>query len=141
MKILVLNGPNINLLGIREPQIYGGGTYKDLIQMVTDYAITRGVAVEFYQSNHEGALVDAIQRAYFDNVDAIVFNPAAYTHTSIAILDAIKATSIPVVEVHISSILAREEFRHQSLIAPVVRGSIMGFGMESYRLAVEYIIG
>lgn len=140
MKILVLNGPNINLLGIREPQIYGGGTYKDLIQMVTDYAITRGVAVEFYQSNHEGALVDAIQRAYFDNVDAIVFNPAAYTHTSIAILDAIKATSIPVVEVHISNVAEREDFRQVSYIRQVAVATICGKGFAGYTEAIDILI-
>ena len=91
MKILVLNGPNINFLGIREPEIYGGNTYADLVQLVTDHALNRGVKVEFYQSNHEGDLVDAIQKAYYDKVDGIVFNPAAYTHTIIEILDALKA--------------------------------------------------
>ncbi|MBQ2809716.1 MAG: type II 3-dehydroquinate dehydratase [Clostridia bacterium] len=140
MKILVLNGPNINMLGVREPEIYGGSSYKDLIQMVTDHAVTRGVLVEFYQSNHEGDLVDAIQRAYFDNVDGIVFNPAAYTHTSIAILDAVKATSIPVIEVHISNVAEREEFRQISYIRQVAKATICGKGFRGYTEAIDILI-
>ena len=116
MKFLILNGPNINFLGIREPGIYGKSTYNDLIRTITDYAVTRGVDVTFYQSNCEGALVDAIQKAYYDKVDGIVFNPAAYTHTSVAILDAVKAVSIPTVEVHLSDVNSRDEFRKVSYI-------------------------
>lgn len=140
MKILVLNGPNINFLGIREPEIYGGNTYKDLIQMVTDHAVTRGVKVEFYQSNHEGDLVDAIQRAYFDKVDGIVFNPAAYTHTSVAILDAVKAVSIPVVEVHISNVSSREDFRQISYISKVAKKTIAGKGFAGYTEAIDFLL-
>lgn len=140
MKILVLNGPNINFLGTREPEIYGGNTYNDLIQMVTDHAVTRGVKVEFYQSNHEGDLVDAIQRAYFDKVDGIVFNPAAYTHTSVAILDAVKAVSIPTVEVHISDVSAREDFRQISYIRQVAKKTISGKGFAGYTEAIDFLI-
>ncbi|MBO5374184.1 MAG: type II 3-dehydroquinate dehydratase [Clostridia bacterium] len=140
MKILVLNGPNINFLGIREPEIYGGNTYKDLIQFVTDYAVTRGVGVEFYQSNHEGDLVDAIQKAYFDKIDGIVFNPAAYTHTSVAILDALKATSIPTVEVHISDVASREDFRQVSYIRQVAKKTIAGKGFAGYTEAIDFLI-
>ena len=135
MKILVLNGPNINMLGIREPEHYGSQTYEDLKNLILENA--GNDEIEFYQTNHEGCLVDAIQKAYFDGVNGIIFNPAAYTHTSVAICDAIAAISTPVVEVHISSILAREEFRHISMLAPVCRGSIMGFGLDSYRLGIE----
>lgn len=140
MKILVLNGPNINFLGTREPEIYGGNTYNDLVQMVTDHAVTRGVKVEFYQSNHEGDLVDAIQRAYFDKVDGIVFNPAAYTHTSVAILDAVKAVSIPTVEVHISDVSAREDFRQISYIRQVAKKTISGKGFAGYTEAIDFLI-
>lgn len=140
MKILVLNGPNINLLGVREPEIYGGNTYKDLVQFVTDHALTRGVKVEFYQSNHEGDLVDAIQKAYYDDVDGIVFNPAAYTHTSIAILDALKAVSIPTVEVHISDVSAREDFRQVSYIRQVAKKTICGKGFAGYTEAIDFLI-
>ena len=111
MKILVLNGPNINILGIREPEIYGRQSYKDLLKMISGHAEEKGVTVEFYQSNHEGDLVDAIQRAYFDGIDGIVFNPAAYTHTSVAIADAVKGVGIPTAEVHISEVSEREAFR------------------------------
>lgn len=140
MKILVLNGPNINFLGIREPHIYGGNTYNDLVQIVTDHAVTRGVKVEFYQSNHEGALVDAIQKAYFDKVDGIVFNPAAYTHTSIAILDAVKATSIPTVEVHISDVSSREDFRQISYIRQAAIATVSGKGFGGYLEAIDLLI-
>ncbi len=140
MKILVLNGPNINFLGIREPEIYGGNTYNDLIQMVTDHAVTRGVKVEFYQSNHEGDLVDAIQKAYFDKIDGIVFNPAAYTHTSVAILDALKAVSIPTVEVHISDVASREDFRQISYVRQIAKKTICGKGFAGYTEAIDFII-
>lgn len=140
MKILVLNGPNINFLGIREPEIYGGSTYKDLVQFVTDHAVTRGVQVEFYQSNHEGDLVDAIQKAYYNKVDGIVFNPAAYTHTSVAILDAVKATSIPTVEVHISDVSGREDFRQISYIRQVAKTTISGKGFAGYTEGIDFLI-
>lgn len=140
MKILVINGPNLNLLGIREPEIYGGNTYSDLVQMVTDYAVTRGVGVQFYQSNHEGDLVDAIQRAYFDNLDGIVINPGAYTHTSVAILDAVKAVNIPTVEVHISDVSSREDFRQISYIRQVAKATISGKGFAGYNEAIDILI-
>lgn len=116
MKILVLNGPNINMLGIREPEIYGSDSYKDLLELIAAHAQDKGVAVEFYQSNHEGSLVDEIQKAYFSGVDGIVFNPAAYTHTSVAIADAVKGVGIPTVEVHISEVSEREDFRQVSYV-------------------------
>ncbi len=140
MKFLVLNGPNINFLGIREPEIYGGNTYDNLVQMVTDHALNRGVKVEFYQSNHEGDLVDAIQKAYFDKIDGIVFNPAAYTHTSVAILDALKAVSIPTVEVHISKVESREDFRQISYIRQVAKETITGKGFAGYTEAIDFLI-
>ena len=138
MKILIINGANLNLLGSRQPEIYGRESFEGYLEALR--ARYSDHTIDYYQSNIEGEIVDALQRA--DGVyDAVVLNAGGYTHTSVVIRDAIAAIAIPVVEVHISSILAREEFRHVSLIAPVVRGSIMGFGMESYRLAVEYIIG
>ena len=138
MKILIINGANLNLLGRREPEIYGRESFEDYLEALR--ARYSEHTIDYYQSNIEGEIVDALQRA--EGVyDAVVLNAGGYTHTSVVIRDAIAAIATPVVEVHISSILAREEFRHTSLIAPVVRGSIMGFGMESYRLAVEHIIG
>jgi 3-dehydroquinate dehydratase-2 len=138
MKILIINGANLNLLGRRQPEIYGRESFEDYLEALR--ARYSEHTIDYFQSNIEGEIVDALQRA--EGVyDAVVLNAGGYTHTSVVIRDAIAAIATPVVEVHISSILAREEFRHQSLIAPVVRGSIMGFGMESYRLAVEYIIG
>ena len=116
MNILVLNGPNLNMLGIREPGIYGRGTYEDLQSLIRAHAQKRGVNISFYQSNHEGELVDAIQQAYYDGTDGIIFNPAAYTHTSVALLDALKAVGIPTVEVHISDVSAREDFRQRSFV-------------------------
>ncbi|MBQ9745153.1 MAG: type II 3-dehydroquinate dehydratase [Clostridia bacterium] len=140
MKFLVLNGPNINFLGIREPDIYGKSTYNDLVQMITDYALTRGVEVTFYQSNCEGALVDAIQRAYYDKIDGIIFNPAAYTHTSVAILDAVKAVSIPTVEVHLSDVNSRDEFRRVSYIRQAAIDMVCGMGFDSYTRAMDILI-
>ena len=140
MKFLVLNGPNINFLGIREPGIYGKSTYKDLMQTVTDYALTKGVEVTFCQSNCEGALVDAIQKAYYDKIDGIIFNPAAYTHTSIAILDAVKAVSIPTVEVHLTDVDAREDFRKISYIREAAIKTISGHGFDSYTMAIDCLI-
>ena len=138
MKILIINGANLNLLGRRQPEIYGRESFEDYLEALR--ARYSEHTIDYFQSNIEGEIVDALQRA--EGVyDAVVLNAGGYTHTSVVIRDAIAAIATPVVEVHISSILAREEFRHISLIAPVVRGSIMGFGMESYRLAVEYIIG
>ena len=135
---MIINGANLNLLGSRQPEIYGRESFEDYLEALR--ARYSEHTIDYYQSNIEGEIVDSLQRA--DGLyDAVVLNAGGYTHTSVVIRDAIAAIATPVVEVHISSILAREEFRHQSLIAPVVRGSIMGFGMESYRLAVEHIIG
>ena len=117
MKILVINGPNMNMLGIRQPEIYGHATYEDLKSMIAGEAERLGAEVSFFQSNHEGALVDAIQQAYFDRVDGMIINPAAYTHTSVALLDAVKAVGIPTVEVHVSDPDSREDFRHVSTSA------------------------
>ena len=139
MKFLVMNGPNINMLGVREPDIYGKQDYKALCQLVRDTAAELGDEVELFQSNHEGALVDRIQEA-FGKTDAIVINPAAYTHTSVAIRDAISAVGIKAVEVHISNIHAREEFRKNSLIAPVCIGQITGFKANSYKLALRALV-
>ena len=139
MKILVLNGPNINILGIREPEIYGRETYSGLCERVKAHAERRGVEVTFYQSNHEGDLVDAIQRAYFEKMDGIVFNPAAYTHTSVAIADAVKGVGIPTVEVHISAVETREAFRQVSYIGAAAEKRISGQGIEGYNMAVDYL--
>ncbi len=139
MKILVINGPNLNMLGIREPDIYGRKTYDDLLSYIKEEAEKLGVAVEFYQSNHEGDIVDKIQSAY-GNTDGIVINPAAYTHTSIAIPDALKAVGIPTVEVHISDISSREAFRRISYVSPVALKTIAGKGFEGYILAMNELI-
>ena len=140
MKILVINGPNLNLLGLREPDIYGRRTYHDLIEMIRAEAEKLGVAVEFAQSNHEGALVDAIQAAY-GVFDGIVINPGAYTHTSIALLDAVKAVGIPTVEVHISDPDTREEFRKVSYIRAACVASIKGHGLDGYLEALRLLSG
>ena len=139
MKILVINGPNLNMLGIRQPEIYGRTTYEDLKSMISAEAEQLGVAVDFFQSNHEGALVDAIQQAYFDRVDGIVINPGAYTHTSVALLDAVKAVSIPTVEVHISDPETREEFRHVSYIRAACVATVKGRGLEGYLEALRLL--
>ena len=139
MKILVINGPNMNMLGIRQPEIYGHATYEDLKCMIAGEAERLGAEVSFFQSNHEGALVDAIQQAYFDRVDGIVINPAAYTHTSVAILDALKAVSLPTVEVHISDVDAREPFRQISYAGIACVKTIKGHGLEGYREAMLYL--
>ena len=139
MKILVLNGPNINMLGIREPDIYGNRSYDYLVEMLTKHAAEKGVEISFFQSNHEGALVDAIQQAYFDKIDGIVFNPAAYTHTSVAIADALKAVGIPTVEVHISDVSSREDFRQISYIRDIAVRTIAGKGLDGYKLALDYL--
>ena len=138
MKILVLNGPNINMLGIREPGIYGKNTFADLLQLLEQTAIDEGIEIEQYQSNHEGCLVDKIQEAY-GRFDGIVINPAAYTHTSIAILDALKAVGIPTVEVHISDVSQREDFRQISYARLACCKTIMGRGLEGYREAILYL--
>lgn len=140
MKILVINGPNLNMLGIREKNIYGAETYEDLKVLVEKTFAEQGVEGEIYQSNHEGALVDRIQQAYFDGTDAIVINPAAYTHTSIAILDALKAVSLPAVEVHISDVKEREDFRQISYAGKACEKTIMGKGFAGYVEAIEYLV-
>lgn len=139
MKILVLNGPNINMLGIREPGIYGKQTFSDLLDLINQTAKETGIAIDQFQSNHEGALVDKIQAAY-GNYDGIVINPAAYTHTSVAILDALKSVSIPAVEVHISDVDSREAFRQISYAGMYCEKTIKGQGMDGYRQAIIYLI-
>lgn len=139
MKLLILNGANINMLGIREPDIYGRETFQSLIDMVKAHCDEIGVEAEFYQSNHEGDLVDAIQRAYFEHIDGIVFNPGAYTHTSLAIADAVKGVGIPTVEVHISAVEKREAFRQISYIRDVAVNTITGLGLYGYIKAVDYL--
>ena len=138
MKILVINGPNLNMLGIREPDIYGRKTYDDLLLYIKEEADRLGVAVEFYQSNHEGDIVDKIQSAY-GNTDGIVINPAAYTHTSIAIPDALKAVGIPTVEVHVSDPDSREDFRHVSYIRAACIATIRGHGLPGYLEALHLL--
>ena len=138
MKILVLNGCNINMLGIREPEIYGHTSYSDLTKLITDHAKEIGIEVSIFQSNHEGDIIDKIQWAY-NEADAIVINPAAFTHTSVGILDALKAVGIPAVEVHISDPDTREEFRHISLIRPACVHTIKGQGIDGYIQAMDYL--
>ena len=139
MKFLVINGPNINMLGIREPQIYGKGTYEDLITCVSQHAKEKGVQVEFYQSNHEGDLVDKIQQAY-GCFDGIVINPAAYTHTSVALLDALKAVGLPTVEVHISDVSKREDYRQISFVREYCLKTIAGHGFSGYNEAIDFLM-
>jgi 3-dehydroquinate dehydratase-2 len=139
MKILVLNGPNINMLGIREPSVYGTNTFSNLLELLDTTAKNLGINLEQYQSNHEGDLVDKIQAAY-GKVDGIVINPAAYTHTSVAILDALKAVSIPAVEVHISNVDAREAFRQISYAGMYCEKTIKGQGIDGYRQAICYLV-
>ena len=139
MNILVISGPNLNMLGVRQPEIYGKATYDDLTNMITAEAERLGVSVRFFQSNHEGEMVDAIQEAYFDKMDGIIINPAAYTHTSVALLDAVKAVSIPTVEVHISDPDTREEFRHVSYIRAACVATIKGHGLEGYLEALRFL--
>ena len=138
MKFLILNGPNLNLLGLREPAIYGRETYEDLRLLVAATAARLGVEADTYQSNHEGALVDAIQAAY-GVYDGIVFNPAAYTHTSVALLDALLAVSIPTVEVHLTDLSKREAFRQISYIRPACVATFTGLGIEGYRKAMQFL--
>lgn len=138
MKILVINGPNINMLGIREPGIYGKQTFADLLALIETTAKEEGLDIEQFQSNHEGAIVDKIQESY-GKIDGIVINPAAYTHTSVAILDALKAVSIPAVEVHISQVSAREAFRQISYPGMYCEKTIQGQGLDGYRQAILYL--
>jgi 3-dehydroquinate dehydratase-2 len=144
MKILILNGPNLNLLGQREPHTYGSATLADVEALCRTVAQARGYATEFIQSNHEGELVDALQEAGRGVKDGsmlgVVFNPGAYTHTSIALADAIKGAEVPVVEVHISNVHAREAYRHHSFVSPTALGIVVGFGIDGYALAVEGLI-
>ena len=139
MKLLVINGPNLNLLGLREPDHYGRETYQQLLDKIRAYCGSRGHEVSFFQSNHEGALVDAIQQAYFDGVEGIVINPGAYTHPSVALLDAVKAVSIPTVEVHISKVEQREDFRQVSFIRLACVGTVTGLGTDGYLRAVDLL--
>lgn len=139
MQVMVINGPNMNFLGIRQPEIYGKATYNDLTDMIRAEADRLGVSVRFFQSNHEGELVDAIQNAYFDKMDGIIINPAAFTHTSVALLDAVKSVGIPTVEVHISDPDSREEFRHVSYIRSACAATIKGHGLEGYLEALRLL--
>lgn len=139
MRILIINGPNINMLGIREPDIYGKNTYDDLCKLIEDYADEKGIEVKLFQSNHEGSIVDEIQAAY-GNFDGIVINPAAYTHTSVAILDALKSVAIPAVEIHISDVSKREDFRQISYAGMACEKSFIGLGFEGYLKGIDYLI-
>ena len=139
MKILVLNGPNLNMLGIREPAIYGSQTYDNLIAMINSHCAEKGIEVQCLQSNHEGTLIDYIQQAYFDKVDGIVINPGGYTHTSVAILDALKAVSISTVEVHISKVDEREPFRQISYVSYYASKTIIGKGLDGYIEAIDFL--
>ena len=139
MKFLILNGPNLNLLGSREPGVYGVESYEGLCRRVRDFAAAHGASADCFQSNHEGAIVDTIQAAN-GVYDAMVMNPGAYTHYSVAILDALKAISVPCVEVHISNIHQREEFRHKSVTAPACVGQICGLGLYGYEAALSYFL-
>lgn len=140
MKIYVINGPNLNMLGIREPEIYGADGYDCLIRKIDAYCKEKNISPVFYQSNHEGDLVDKIQEAYFKGADGIVINPGAYTHTSIALLDAVKATSLPCVEIHISKVEDREDFRQVSYIRTACIGTISGHGTDGYLEAIDLLL-
>ena len=140
MKILIINGPNLNMLGIREPAHYGRETYDDLSDKIEKHCKEKNIECEIYQSNHEGALVDKIQEAYFTGVDGIVINPGAYTHTSIALLDAVKSVSIPTVEVHISKVEEREDFRQVSYIRLACVKTITGHGTDGYLEAIDVLL-
>lgn len=140
MKLLVINGPNLNFIGIREPEIYGKETYQNLCEYIKKYADEKNIDIEIKQSNHEGALVDFIHQAYFDHVDGIIINPGAYTHTSIALLDAIKSVNIKTIEVHLSDVTKREEFRKISYLRSACVKSIMGKGFLGYIEAIDYFL-
>lgn len=139
MKLYIINGPNLNMLGIREPEIYGGRNYSDLVDMLKAYCAGLGITPVIYQSNHEGDLVDKIQEAYFEGAFGIVINPGAYTHTSVALLDAVKATKLPTVEVHISDVSKREDFRQVSYIRAACVKTIAGHGLSGYTEAIDYL--
>ena len=140
MKIYVLNGPNLNMLGIREPEVYGNVNYVSLVEMIREHGKEKGVETVIYQSNHEGDLIDKIQEAYFEGAMGIVINPGAYTHTSIALLDAVKSIKLPTVEVHISKLEDREDFRQISYIRLAAVKTISGHGVEGYLEAIDYLI-
>ena len=140
MKLVIINGPNLNMLGIREVGIYGKSTYRDLVALIRAHCENRGVEADFFQSNHEGALVDRIQQAYFDGADGIVINPGAYTHTSVALLDAVKSVMLPTVEVHISDVSKREDFRQVSFIRAACIKTVAGHGFQGYLEAVDALI-
>jgi len=140
MKILVINGPNLNFIGIREKAVYGTKDYNYLLGLLEEKAKTAGLIIETFQSNSEGEIIDRIQKAYYDKVDGIIINPGAYTHYSYAIRDALASIDVPKIEVHISNIHQREEFRHTSVTAPVCTGQIAGLGLQGYLLAVDAII-
>ena len=140
MKLLVINGPNLNMLGIREPEHYGRETYEDLIRKIDAYCTERGIEAAFYQSNHEGDQVDRSQQAYFDGMDGIIINPGAYTHTSIALLDALNAVKLPAAEVHISAVEEREAFRQVSYIRAACLTTITGQGTDGYLMAVDRLL-
>ncbi len=139
MKLLIINGPNLNLLGLREPDVYGSRNYAELVRMIDRHAVELGVECAVFQSNHEGAIVDRIQQAYYEGVDGVVINPAAYTHSSVALLDALKAVSIPAVEVHISNVSAREDFRQISYVRLAAIATIAGKGFEGYLEAMDLL--
>ncbi len=140
MKLMVIHGPNLNLLGVREPGVYGKDSYDTLTAGIAAYAEKQGAEVEFVQTNHEGGIVDAIHRAYFEHFDGILLNPGAYTHYSYAIFDAVKSVPLPCVEIHLSNVHAREEFRRTSVVAPACIGQIAGFGAFGYRMAIDALI-
>jgi len=141
VKILVINGPNLNFLGIREPDLYGRQDYKYLLEIIQKKCDEESIQVDFFQSNHEGAIIDRIQEAYFDKTDGIIINPGAYTHYSYAIRDALASMEVPKVEVHITDITNREEFRKISVTAPVCNKQIFGKGLDGYLMAVDYLLG
>lgn len=137
---LILNGPNINMTGLREKSVYGSKTFDDLMQFIREEAQCLGCEVRFVQSNHEGVLIDAIQQAYFDGLDGIVFNPGGYTHTSVALHDAVASVPLPTIEVHMSNVHARESYRHVSMTASACRGQVVGFGFYGYVMALRALL-
>ena len=141
MKFYIINGPSLNMLGVREPDKYGKKSYADLLGMLEEYAKSKGVTLEFYQSNHEGDLVDYIQKAYYEGADGIVLNPGAYTHTSVALLDAVLAVALPTVEVHVSDLSVREDFRQISFVRSACLQTISGHGFDGYTEALDLLIG